>query len=420
LDEDKTYETEEIFVSMARDGAFVPLGQMIESSVCHSAYGQILHEINIPLTPFQKQLGDGIRLKVVIRLDGHLVYDSTEHDSLERDYLVFKANHGEIRTSCRPGEFYLFCPPEMDMKSALHIEDCVSLGSGLFYCVAKEQDYINYLGNLLFFTDKKSDSSLFFEGGDCEMVRSLSLFKKDNRYDFYHHPERLLIKPDPDCSLAAISLEIDNEDEKGPVFRKPLSDLPLENGLISLSLAEVGAGSTGCHSIYIKKAVENGTRIERELHYVIDEACRISFKPTIPVLGKTLALSGHVLGQDVVAYFAHQESSYEVPLADGKLVIDLPYFKWAINDGPYETTTRDSNRPIFIDDLGSNNSLVRIDSSLAPLKVKCGDYDLDSGTDNSTFLLSRVLGIQALRKPSIAAISLLRHFMSRKNFRFSV
>lgn len=392
FDQSKVYQREEINVSMAKDGAFVPLGHLIESPVCHSMYGDSLHEINIPLTQFYKQLGDGVRLKVAIRLDGHLIYDSSEHDSLERDYLILKANHGEIRNSCRPGEFYLFCPPEMDIQSAVHIDDCVSLGSGLYYCVTKEQDYINYLGNPLFFTDKKSDSSLFFDGGDSELIRGIALFKKDNRYDFFHHPERLLIKVDPNVNLASLSLEVDNEDEEGGVFRKPLSDLPLANGLISLTLADVSADTVGCHSVYIKKAVENGTKIERELHYVVDDGCHFVIHPPLPLPGKVVRLDGRVLSKQIQAEFFRQESTCEVPLADGKIVFDIPYFEWAINNDPFEIGCRGVTRPIFIDNLDSNNSVVRIDSSLSPIEVKCGNFALDAGPGGSSFLLSRVFG----------------------------
>ena len=296
-----------------------------------------------------------------------------------REYLLF-CGEREIRSNCKPGNYYLIAPKSFDPQKNLVLirPNYRSTWKRIYNIEFDNYDSIQFKEKTLLFSKQGMPSTVVFENQNLLPVDGVALLMNGEEYDFYKTFSNIIITKDDYVSPEAIRIlhtikSLDGNETLNEEIR--LSDLRENNHRYLYSCSENKLNEQGIHELMIEKLSDNilGNKYLLNKKYVIDED--IEYKcDKLPYLhgntSGTIRLFGQTYEYDVST--VGEKSTKIVDENSGAtIVIQTPYFRWFFGSNPEEIHYAPFNpkKPLIVANLKSTNETVVIESSFGKLEL---------------------------------------------------
>ncbi|MDD3831756.1 MAG: hypothetical protein PHW00_03780 [Clostridia bacterium] len=336
-----------------------------------------IKKIDISLTSYAEEFEDQIDLRITMEIDGIEVYDSKE--KLFRDYVLFKSTR-EIKSSCKPGQYFLFYPYNLQIIDYTNIRN-ISGPKGFAVLDALEDDYISYKSKTVFFNTEIHNSR--FNLGYNPVPYSTMILNEDE-YDIYYKVGNCkMILVEYDTSKLVV---IHNEKPT------PMNLLiqKVEGNEITIDLSAIQANGIGFHKLVISEI----TALKKPLHrinYYINPQLHINFDKDYYFDNDVGSLSINYYGEILSATRVDASiDEFKVAVEDALLMVKVSYLHWRIDDGEWLSVCR--RKPLWHESIHSG-SIIEIDNqSNIDIDITIGGEKLQqSAHDNNKFLLGSML-----------------------------
>ena len=293
-----------------------------------------IKRISVPLNALDCKPKEAFRFRVILYVErdygDERIFDSDEHGSLYREFVLFRANREIKLATCKPDTYQIARPYSVSLED---LTNCAvhNVNAYLSSIVAQDGDYICGQTQQVFFGFRPKESHTIIEG----KASGLLFRRGEQEYPHYRKVETMTVLLDSAVDARTITI---NVAESGQFY--PLSNVSQADGnKYIVDLVEIGGADDGVHTINVSDSARK--KLLHKITYYVEQSLSLSVN------------NDYVFDKDVFSFFIQRNDDddcrkiYEgaprrgseeiaVEYADGSLVYPVPYIKWRIDNGDWQ------------------------------------------------------------------------------------
>ena len=353
-------------------------------------YKHILREIYFPIDDYLDYFGDDINLVATMSFDDNEpVFDSKR--SLFRKFIVLKDDVESKSTLLSPGDYRIVYPTNFLPANNIHSPEEPNIRSSHMLDISLDEgDRISYNGYYVFFGQKETGAHFFFEENGTSEISGI-VFKGNSSepYSVYKSLGNLIIRTDDVVRPDYLDIQV-YSDDGDIIYRCPLTKLPSENGIYSLSLEKeiLNATKNDIHLIVVAIKDQSADKYYYNKHLVVLPDIKIVYGESPYVSESSSNNTLFFLGETYYILNKPQTIYEEVNTKIGIAEVQLPFFSWKINQGDYHWEEIDETLPMLLEEFQSNDILF-VNTFYKNVRIFCGENEIIESNKKGQFLLGQ-------------------------------